>query len=83
MLFRATAIRPAPDLPMPTIEEYLALAEAMHDESDFCNANYQLSFADCEVREADIQDAVTVLVALRKEGWRLVRDVNATAEMGL
>lgn len=82
MTFRVTAIEPA-DFPMPTIEEYMALAEAWHDESEFCNANYQHPFDECGAREADIDDAIRVLVALRKDGWRLVRDVNATPRLGL
>lgn len=68
---------------MPTIEEYMALAEAMHDESDLCMANYVIPFSDCAAREPDIQDAVRVLVHLRKDGWRLVRDATGTAELGL
>jgi hypothetical protein len=67
---------------MPTVPEYLALAEAMHDESDDCQANYVMPFAECPMREIDIQDAVRVGVALRKEGWRLIRDISTT-ELGL
>lgn len=75
MTLHATAIQPAPDdFYMPTIEQYLALAEAMHDERDDCNANYVLPFSECGSREADIQDAVSVLVALHKADWRLVRE---------
>ena len=85
MTFRVTAVRPIEDgAPLPTIEEYMALAEAMHGESDLCNATYFGGpFELCEAREADIQDAFVILAALRKDGWRLVRDVNATEALGL
>jgi hypothetical protein len=58
----------------PTEAESTALAEAMHDVSDTCNANYVIPFAECGVREADLADATAVLLGLRKAGWRLVQE---------
>lgn len=82
--FRVVSIGPAPaDFWMPDIPTYLALAERMHDDSDLCNANYVIPFSECAAREADIGDAIRVLVALHKDGWRLTRDPGATAELGL
>lgn len=84
MTFHVTAIRPAdPDFWMPTIDQYTALAEAMHDGRDDCNANYVLPFSECVNREADINDAVAVLTELRKVGWKLSRDPAGTTELGL
>jgi hypothetical protein len=83
-ILHVTAIGPAPaDFWMPDIPTYLALAEAMHDDSDLCNANYVIRFAECGTRDADIGDAIRILVALHKDGWRLARDPGATVEMGL
>lgn len=71
---RAVPVEPTTPTFMPTIEQYMALAEAMHDGDDLCNANYYAPFGECGNREYDIQQAVKVLVALRKEGWQLVRE---------
>jgi hypothetical protein len=79
----ATAIEPAEDGPMPAIDAYMAMAEAMHDEDDNCNAAYVIPFTECATREYDIQSAVRVLVSLHKAGWRLARDPGDTAELGL
>jgi hypothetical protein len=81
--FRVTAIEPDEDSPMPAIDAYMALAEAMHDEDDTCNANYVIPFAECATREFDIQAAVRVLVALRKDDWSLVRDPAHATRLGL
>jgi hypothetical protein len=67
----------------PAIETYMALAEALHDEDDTCNANYVIPFAECATREYDIQEALGVIEGLRKAGWRLVRDPGGTVELGL
>lgn len=84
MTFRATAVLPAPPhLWMPTVEAYMALAEALHDASDLCAANYEVTFAECDSREGDIIDAIRVLIDLHADGWQLVRDPGATAELGL
>jgi hypothetical protein len=77
-VIRATAIRPAPDLFMPTIEQYTALAEAMHDEDDTCSAAYVVPFSECETSEYDIRAAVKVLIGLHKAGWMLARDPAGT-----
>lgn len=68
---------------MPTIEQYTALAEAIHDESEICNANYQIFFHACPFREQDIEEAVHVLVALHKADWHLERKPFGTPEIGL
>ena len=79
-----TAILPAPDIYMPTIEQYMALAEAMHDaDRAGCAANYVVPFSECGLREFDCQDAVLVLVGLHKAGWTLTHDPAGTVEMGL
>ena len=59
---------------MPPVEAYMALAEAMHDEDDGCNANYVIPFSECPFREYDIEEAVKVLVSLGKNDWRMVRE---------
>ena len=68
---------------MPPIDVYMALAEALHDEDDVCNANYVIPFSECATREYDIEVAVRVLVGLAKDDWRLVRDGGGTAKLGL
>jgi hypothetical protein len=67
---------------MPPIAAYMALAKAMHEEDDVCNANYVIPFDECASREWDIQNAVNVLVQLQGDDWHLVRR-PATAELGL
>lgn len=66
---------------MPPIAAYMALAEAMHEESDICNGNGRELFADCGAREADIEDAVKVLVALHRADWQLVRRPEGAAPL--
>lgn len=82
-IFRVTAVGPEPDIYMPTIEQYTALAEAIHDESDDCNANYQMLFHACPFREQDIEQAIRVLTALHKADWTLSHDHTWTLGMGL
>jgi hypothetical protein len=82
MTFRVTAIRPSDEYIAP-LEAYLALAEAMHDESYLCNANYAIPFDECGAKEADIGDAVRVLADLHRAGWHLTHDPAGTVEMGL
>jgi hypothetical protein len=81
-IFHVTAILPPTEW-MPDIPTYLALAEAMHDESDDCQGNYVMSFRACPMRDADIGDAIRVLIGLHKAGWQLVHDPGDTAELGL
>jgi hypothetical protein len=64
-----------------TVTPYMALAEAMHDVSEMCNANYDLPFSECGVREADIQDACKVIEKLRKRGWLVVRNPAGTTPL--
>jgi hypothetical protein len=68
---------------MPAIEQYMALAETMHDNDDLCNASYYHPFSSCEeeVREYFIDQAIAVLRDLRREDWRMVRDGGATTVM--
>jgi hypothetical protein len=82
MTLHVTSIGPAPDLVMPAIAAYMALAEAMHDNDDNCQANYVLPFSECATREYDIEQAVKVLVDLMHDDWHLVRR-PVTAELGL
>lgn len=78
---RLIAIEPDPTSPMPDIEAYMALAEALHIEDEQCE---EVPFEDCLVRESDIGIAVRVLVAVRKSGdWRLVREPIAATRLGL
>ena len=77
-----TSIGPATKW-MPTIESYMALAEAMHSEDEMCNASMFVPFAECVTHEYDIEHAVKVIVQLHKDGWRLVPDPGPTVEMGL
>lgn len=81
-VFRVQSIGPSTEW-MPTIEAWLALAEATHDERDDCQPNYAVRFASCEFREQDIEEAVRVLIGLHKAGWKLVRDPGPTVELGL
>lgn len=64
---------------MPDIPVYMALAEAIHDESEMCE---DPSFAECGAREADIAEAIRILVRLDPD-WRLVRHSAGTLEIGL
>ena len=68
---------------MPDIRQYMALAEALHDASDLCNASYVIPLEECGAREADVEDAVRILVALRKEGWLLVQQPVGAMLFGL
>lgn len=61
----------------------MALAVALHDESEMCNGNYQIPFDECGAREADIQDAVRILVHLHREGWVMQKDAAGTLPLGL
>jgi hypothetical protein len=65
----------------PPKDAYMALAEALHDEDDVCNAGYVVRFDACATHEYDVLRAITVLIALGKDGWRLVRDGQGTVEM--
>lgn len=58
---------------MPTIQQYMALAEALHDNDETCNATYYHPFHACEadLREYFIQTAIAILQRLRSEGWRM------------
>lgn len=61
-----------------TLEEAtVALAEALHDESSDCNANYFIPFAECEFREMDIREASDI------SDWQLVRQPASVVGMGL
>jgi hypothetical protein len=61
----------------------LALADAIHDGDDSCNANYYIPATECPFRDTDIEQAAEMMEALRKAGWVLVRDAAGTVEMGL
>ena len=61
----------------------LALAEAMHNEDDTCNASQYVPFSECATRQWDIEHAADVLAELRKAGWRLAPDPAGTVELGL
>lgn len=68
---------------MPPIAVYMALAEAMHDEDDTCNEPHEVPFAECVYREYDIQAAMKVLTALRRDGWSLEQHPVGVVELGL
>jgi hypothetical protein len=55
-----------------------ALAEALHDNDDTCNANHYVPFADCATQEWDLTHADEVLDSLRASGWMVVRDPAGT-----
>ena len=78
---RVTAITTLPEDAepwMPSIGAYMALAQALHDASDDCNANYVLPFGDCGFRELDIREAIDLLRELRKDDWQLVHRPQGT-----
>ena len=64
---------------VPDIAAYMALAEAIHDESEMCE---DPSFEECGALEADIAEAVRILVRLDPD-WRLVRHPAGTVELGI
>ena len=68
---------------MPPTKMYLAMAEAMHDQNDLCNANQNIDFDECAMREADIEDAVRILTSLRRDGWLLVMQPVGVRSAGL
>ena len=55
-----------------------AMAEALHDCDDTCNANQYVPFSECATQEWDLTHAEEVLDALRASGWMLVRDPAGT-----
>ena len=55
-----------------------ALAAALHDCDDTCNANQYVPFEECATKEWDEQHAAEVVEALRTDGWILVRDPAGT-----
>ena len=61
----------------------LALAEALHDCDDTCNASYRIAFGECATQEWDIAHAGEVLDDLRALGWTVVRDPVGTLPLGL
>ena len=55
-----------------------ALAVALHDCDDTCNANQFVPFAECATQEWDVSHAEEVIDTLRAAGWMLVRDPAGT-----
>lgn len=64
-------------------EPFLALAEAMHDCDDVCNANHYVPFKECATREWDEEHGVEVLARLHQLGWTVVRDPAGTIPLPL
>jgi hypothetical protein len=60
-----------------------ALAEALHDTDETCNAHHYLPFEECATKEWDESQAVEVLSRLRALGWAVTRDPAGTVPLGL
>lgn len=64
-------------------DQVLAMAEALHDCDETCNAHHYMPFDECATQEWDIAHAQEVIEALRVIGWTVVRDPAGTAPLGL
>ena len=60
-----------------------ALAEALHDNDDTCNAAHYIPIEECATRAWDEEHAAKVLESLRDLGWTLTRDPAGTIPLGL
>jgi hypothetical protein len=61
----------------------LALAEALHDSDDYCNAQYRIPFEECVTKNWGEERAAEMILGLRALGWMLVRDPAGTIPLGL
>lgn len=74
---------------MPTIPQYMAMAEALHDNDETCNANYYHPFSSHNsededgLREYFIGQAIDVLNHLRLSDWHMVRKDVSTPVLGI
>ena len=64
-------------------EPFLALAEALHDTDETCNAHHYAPIAECATREWDEEHAAEVIARLHQLGWTVVRDPAGTIPLAL
>lgn len=60
-----------------------ALAEALHNTDETCNAHHYIPIEECATREWDEGHAEEVIGALEALGWTVVRDPAGTIPLPL